>query len=174
MKHGNVLRIILAVIFAITGIYQISNAFSNDGHKEIVKETVGINEFAVDKDNVGFCVTNVDNSKSLGSGYFEVTTDYNYAVVTIEIFNNGVEPYDVNTLRFVLMNGDTEYEYAAEAIFSLEDSMYLDTINPGISKEYKIPYEIPTSTDDGEYMLKIKPYAYTDKNCVYIALKETK
>ena len=174
MKKGNVFWVIVAIIMIIVGTRTFFKGISSFGQNEVVSQTAIINEFAVDENSVAFSVTNVENLKSIGDGYFEVTTEYNFAVVTIKIFNNGTEPYDVNGLKFVLMQGDTEYEYDSDAVIALEDPLYLDTVNPGITKEYTIVYETPVATDNGEFLLKIKPNAFSDYDCVYIALKETK
>lgn len=171
---GFVARLFLAAILLIVGVYQIMSAFNDDDPKGHIDSTVIMNEFVSDENGVEFCVTKVENLKSVGSGYLEVTTEYNFVVVSIKIVNNSTEPYDVNTLRFVLMSGKTEYEYDTDAILALEDAMYLDTVNPGITKEYRIVYETPISTDDGEFVLKIEPIGFADDDYVYIALKETK
>lgn len=50
--------------------------------------------------------------------------------------------------------------------------MYMDTINPGISKEYVIIYATPTTTTETECMLKIKSNGFSDKAEAYITLRE--
>ena len=174
MKKGSAGTIILGIIMFVVGISLFTGGIRGATSNETTPPTAIINEFAVDKNDVAFCVTKVENLKSIGSSYFEVATDYNFAVVTIQIFNNGTDPYDVNGLKFVLMQGDTEYEYNTDAVMALDNPLYLDTVNPGITKEYTIVYETPTATDAGEFSLKIKPSAFSNYDCVYIALKETK
>ena len=171
---GIVIRIVFAAILIISGLSGISKVLSKNDIKDIDIPTVMLNEFAADKNGVEFCVTNVDNQKSVGSDYLEVTTEYNFVVVTIKIANNSSEPYDVNSLRFVLMNGETEYEYATDTIMSLDNALTLDTVNPGITKEYNIAYETPVTTDDSEFVLKIKDNAVLEDDCVYITLKDSK
>lgn len=171
---GKATRIILAAVLIISGLYNLYKAIPKDDTEEPLTSKVIINEFVADKNNVEYCVTKVDNQKSVGADFYEVTTEHNFVVVTIKIVNNGKEPYDVNSLRFVLMEDETEYQNDSNAIMALDNAMWMDTINPGLSKEYALVYETPTTTHDSEFSLKIKPNAYVDDECVYIILKDIK
>ena len=168
-------KIIISLILIVAGWYQIYNAVMKpvEDDKKMLERSasITIGAEAVDKDGVVFCVTNVKNSKSLGSGYSKITTDNNFVVVTVKITNNGTDPYDVNPLHFTLIEGDKEYEYANEALLSLENVMFLDTINPSLSDEYKIVYETPTTTEQSEYKLKINRNVFQKNNNTYITLK---
>ena len=108
---------------------------------------------------------------SVIEGYSEMTTDNNFVVLTIKIVNNSGEPYNVSAGRFLLICDGAEYEYDADAVLKVDNAMWIDDINPGITKEYKIVYETPTTTDEREYVLKIKPIGFSDKDSVYITLK---
>ena len=131
-----------------------------------------INETISDKNGVEFCVTNVDNQKSVGENYFSVSTDNNFIVVTIKITNNSNEPYDVKSLRFLLLCNGLEYEYSSDTILAYDNYLSTDTINPLLSKEYVIIYETPSTSVEDEYVLKIKPNIFDEKDCVYITLKQ--
>ena len=175
MRKGNLFWGIIGILFVISGAYKCITAITNMVYtKNIDNQSVIINEYVVDGDNVAFCVIDVDNQQTIGSGYLEATTEYNFVVVTVKIFNNGTDPYDVNGLNFVLMQGDTEYEHNYEAVMALDNPLYLDTVNPGITKSYTIAYETPVTTNEGEFVLKIKPRMFSDNESVYIALKETR
>lgn len=170
--------LIVSLILIIVGCYQIYNAVMKpavDDNKRVESSdsiTVGVD--ATDKDGVVFCVTNVQNTKSLGEGYTETHTDNNFVVVTVKITNNSTEPYDVNPLRFTLVEGDKEYEHTNDALLSLENVMFLDTINPSLSNEYIIVYETPTTTEQSEYKLKIKRNVFQKNDNTYITLKEVR
>ena len=135
-------------------------------------ETQGkINEVVSDKYGVSYCVTSVDNLKTIGSGIWEETTEYNFVVLSITITNNGKEPYDANALKFVLVCDGREYEYATNGYLTYDNIMSSDTINPGITKEFRLVYETPTATTESEYKLRIDPDYLSDINSVYITLK---
>lgn len=166
------LYILIGIILLLDGGYKLYKSLSKDDTAK--DNAVMINETIADKNGVEFCVTKVEDVKSVGSGYAEVTTDNNFVVVTIKITNNGKDPYDVNSLRFLLINGDTEYEYAEDTILAFDNYAGLDTLNPGISREYTIVYETPTATNECEFEMKIKTNAFVDDDCVYITLGEKK
>ena len=170
------LSLVICLIFLVSGIYTIlkPSIETNLENKEALKQsdTILIGDVAADNDGVEFCVTGVENLKSIGSDFTELVTDNNFVVVTIKIVNNSNEPYDVNALDFSLIEGDKEYEHNAEAILLYENSMFIDTINPNLSDEYTIVYETPTTTDESEYKLKIVHNIFHEKDHVYITLKE--
>lgn len=173
-KVCKIFCIIIGVILLIDGVYTLSKHLSNtsDATKDI--ESVTINETISDKDGVNFCVTNVDNLKSVGNGITEITTENNFIVLHIKITNNSNKPYDVNALRFLLVEGENEYEYSSDALLAFDNHMYMDTINPNLTKEYVIVYETSSTTNEKEYMLKVKPVNLSEKGSIYVTLRGEK
>ena len=169
-------RIIISLILIVVGCYQIYNAVMKptiDDKKTLERsDSFTIGDEVADKDGVVFCVKEVDNTKSLGKGYAKIQTDNNFVVVSIKIINNSSEPYDVNPLNFMLIEGDKEYEHTNDVLLSLENVMFLDTINPSLSNEYIIVYETPATTEQTEYKLKIKNNYFKKTDNTYITLKE--
>ena len=168
---------VIGLAMICLGIYQILYPYAIKPYlenKEALKqsEDILIGDIASNNKGVDFCVTKVENLKSVGSGIAKVTTDNNFIIVTVKIVNNSSEPYDVNTLNFSLVEGDKEYEHTNDVILSYDNAMFIDTINPSLSKEYRIVYETPTTTEEGGYKLKIVNNAFVEKHYVYITLKE--
>lgn len=177
MKKGNVGWMIIGIILFVAGFYRMFDGLGGvigDKTPQSTTSPASINEFVADRDGVEFCVTKVDNLKSVGSGYYEVKTENNFVVVSLTIRNNGTEPYDVNSIRFVLMNGELEYQDNTSAALSIDNGMFMDTINPGLSKEYTLVYETPMTTHEGDFKLKIKYISFLESECVYISLADTK
>ena len=177
MNKGCLGSVLIGSILVAIGFTMMLIGFggsTRDTATKPITVPVAINEFAVDRDGVAFCVTKVENLKSIGSGYSEVTTENNFVVVTITIFNNGTEPYDVNASRFVLMNGEIEYQHDSDAVWAIDNGMFLDTINPGISKEYTLAYETPMEMQEGDFQLKIKYHSFIESACVYISFADAK
>lgn len=173
MKKGGIIIGSIGVLLAAVGIMldgfsKISDVISPENE---VIEPVMMNEPISDKDGVEFCVTGVENTQLIEGEFSSISTDNNYIVVYLTITNKGNEPYDVNSIRFVLMEGDNEYEYLEDSLLLLDDIMYMDTINPNLSESYILVYETLTTTNDTEYKLKVKSNAYSDKDNVYILLK---
>lgn len=172
-KIGKIALFCVGIILIISGVFKFCTAFTGGKDKSNdIKTSVKINEVISDKDGVEFRVTNVDNVKTVGEGsIWEVTTDNNYVVLSIEITNKSDEPYDVNALRFMLVCDGKEYQYGSDTLYTFDDYMMMDTINPNLSKKYTLVYEVPTTTEESEYKLKIDPVGFSDKDNVYITLK---
>ena len=116
-------------------------------------------------------MTSVENTQTVGDGFMQATTENNFIVLNVKITNNGKEAYDVNALRFVLLDGENEYEYSEDTIFSFENYLSTDTLNPGIGREYVIVYETAFTSDSKDCQLRILSNAFSEKDSVYINLK---
>ena len=165
------LKIVLAIVLLVCGCYEIYMSLGGRAAKEerVAKENaVSIGETASDKDGVDFRVTSVDDTNTVGEGYFTVSTENNFVVLSIEISNNGDDSYDVNGLDFVLVMDGKEYECDYDAVVAFENYLYIDTINPGITKDYVVVYETPVTSDQADCQLKIDYNLFTKYNNVYI------
>lgn len=145
---------------------------------KLLAETVSMNEVISDSNDVEFSVTDVEVKNVIDEGeHWEISTEGNFVIPKIEIFNNGDEAYDVNPLNFVIVSDGKEYEYCSDAWFAGEQEygdnyMYLDTINPGIKKEYYLAFEIPKDLEASNCKLKIMDNAFVNMEDVYIELKQ--
>lgn len=156
MKKSDIFVFIIGILLIIYGVGKFINGFSNVNESS----NGSIGEYVSDKNEVRFCVTSVEDTSTIGESY---ATDNNFIVLTIKIDNAGKEAYDVNSLRFKLIADDAEYENYSNALFALEDALYLDKINPGISKEYKIVYETPFTHTEKNCKLKILDSAFSNR-----------
>lgn len=178
MKQSKWTKIALAIIgitLLIVGGYRLYMALGGEAKQENekAKESAAfLGDTVADVDGVEFCITSVTDTQTVGSGYSEVTTENNFIVVSIRITNNSDEPYDVNSLRFLLTENGNEYEYCGDALFAFDDQMYMDSINPSLSKEYTIVYEVPYTSAEKDWQMKILHNVYSDRNFVYINLRE--
>ncbi len=178
MKQNKWTKVILAIIgitLLIAGGYQLYMALGGESQREdekAKKSAVFIGDTIANVDGVDFCVTSVTDTQTVGSGYSEVTTENNFIVISIKITNNSNEPYDVNSLRFLLTENGNEYEYCGDALFVFDNQMYMDTINPSLSKEYTIVYEVPYTSAEKDWQMKILRNIYSDRDFVYINLRE--
>lgn len=161
--------IILAIALILDGGLRMKKAITPE--KEIV-EPVMMNESVSNEDGVIFSVVSVDNENTVGNDFTEVTTENNFVIVTVKITNESDEPYYASALRFVLVADGKEYQYCGDAILAVENSMYMDTLNPGLSEEYVIVYETPTTTTATKYVLEIKSSGMSDKVVAGIILEE--
>ena len=137
--------------------------------QQSVDTKVYIGESVKNKSNVYFTVKNVQNVDEINSYH---KTDYNFVIITIEIYNAGSEPWSQNPLNCILKQGSAEYEYTS-ATYSLEHGMSsLSEINPGLRKTVQIAYETPTPTTANTYSIEISGYGLWLTDSVEIVLKD--
>lgn len=123
--------------------------------------------------NVEYKVTDITNAKSFSNGYYSITTDYNFLLITIEILNNGKQSFYINPNHFTVNkyendNFVTKYEYDSRT-FRFEDGMYSYDLGYGIKKSFAILFEIDKSTKYGDYRFVCK--GSSSKSGVVIHLK---
>ena len=163
--------VIIGIVLIIGGILEFSGAIKDifdPGEKDDRIVTVG--ETIKSSEDVEYCITEVKNQKSIGEGYTKQDTTSNFAVIKITIANKGTEPQEIAAQNLLLTDGKNSYEYSREAMILFEDYIFMDTLNPGVSKEYTIVYEIPTETDEKDYKMKICKRQFSENNVVYISL----
>ena len=108
---------------------------------------------ATNSSDIVFKVNSVQNTQFVGSGILSESTSNNFAIVNISISNNSDKPFSVNPNNFNLVLNGKKYNYHS-ATYYLDNGMSsLDDINPGITKTYRIVFEVPTSTLNDTYTL---------------------
>ena len=130
-----------------------------------IKEAVNNMTTSKTQEDYGLNITvdSVEDKSTIGSGFTETTTSDNFIVISLTIENTGDEAWDVNVTAFELVADDKEYSCSDEALLAVDDHMYLDNLNPGISKSYKLVYETPFQHTDKECKLKVIDNAFTNK-----------
>lgn len=174
MNMKRAFEILVAIIFLIYGVHELYNVFVGEPKKENEKakqSAAYISSTAEDVDGVDFCITSVKNAKMLGNEFTRITTENNFIVVNIKITNNSNEAYSANYIRFLLTEGENEYSCYDDALF-VDNHMILDSINPSITKEYTLVYEVPYKSNEKDWQMKILHNYYSDKHYTYINLKE--
>ena len=143
------------VVFVVTFIIVLSLLTSTD----YTSNTCYIGETAVNKDNVAFTVTNVQNTQQLGSGYLSENTDYNFVLITVKVTNNSNKNITISGSCADLYNSSgTKYESQTSLNVNYIIS---EDIGAGISKTFKIVFETPKTTSQETYILKIGYNSYT-------------
>lgn len=156
MEKSKVFKVVIGILllfWAFTDIHGILN-------KDSETITGSIGEYVSDKNEVRFCVTSIEDTTAISDRH---NTDDNFIVLTIKIDNAGKEAYDVNCMRFKLIADDAEYKHYSNTVFALEDALYMDTLNPGISREYRLVYETPFTHTEKNCKLKILDSAFSNR-----------
>ena len=151
--------VIIAVVAVIIIGAAAGSADGNGGDEIQDYENVNSSEAwytcdnATNSSDIVFKVNSVQNTQLVGSGILSETTSNNFAIVNISISNNSDKPFSVNPNNFNLVLNGKKYSYHS-ATYYLDNGMSsLDDINPGITKTYRIVFEVPTSTLNDTYTL---------------------
>ena len=147
-----ILTFIFGVMLTLNGFYTIYKSFNRENNESTTK-----------KNNVTFSINKITDTTIIGNN---LTTDNNFIIVNVKIDNQGDKVYDVSSLRFKLLADGKEYEYCPDAILVMENAMYMDTINPGLSKVYNISYETPFLHTEKKCQLKILDNAFSKKHII--------
>ena len=151
--------VIIAVVAAIIIGAAAGSADGNEGDEIQDYENVNSSEAwyicdnATNSSDIVFKVNSVQNTQFVGSGILSETTSNNFAIVNISISNNSDKPFSANPNNFNLVLNGKKYNYHS-ATYYLDNGMSSqDDINPGITKTYRIVFEVPTSTLNDTYTL---------------------
>lgn len=152
------LSVCLLSIFVGCDLLNLSNGGNSSESGEEEEEDsipqVYLNETLTNKDGIQFKVTEVLNRKSFKNEYgYGIQTDYNFILVTIEIYNGDKTEYYVNPNNFYLLKtGGLKYTYDSRT-FRFEDGMSSDYIQPQLKGSYSLLFETPTKTTEEDYNL---------------------
>lgn len=151
--------VIIAVVAVIIIGAAAGSADGNEGDEIQDYENVNSSEAwyicdnATNSSDIVFKVNSVQNTQFVGSGILSESTSNNFAIVNISIRNNSDKPFSANPNNFNLVLNGKKYSYHS-ATYYLDNGMSsLDDINPGITKTYRIVFEVPTSTLNDTYTL---------------------
>ena len=151
--------VIIAVVAVIIIGAAAGSADGNGGDEIQDYENVNSSEAwyicdnATNSSDIVFKVNSVQNTQLVGSGILSETTSNNFAIVNISISNNSDKPFSANPNNFNLVLNGKKYKYHS-ATYYLDNGMSsVDDINPGITKTYRIVFEVPTSTLNDTYTL---------------------
>ena len=151
--------VIIAVVAVIIIGAAAGSADGNGGDEIQDHENVNSSEAwyicdnATNSSDIVFKVNSVQNTQFVGSGILSESTSNNFAIVNISISNNSDKPFSANPNNFNLVLNGKKYSYHS-ATYYLDNGMSsLDDINPGITKTYRIVFEVPTSTLNDTYTL---------------------
>lgn len=102
----------------------------------------GIND-TITLDNLEYTVTNVTDKKVIDSFWDDGKTDNNFVIITIKIKNIGTRQEYVSPLDFTYTIDQSKYK-AHNAALYLDNGLWVgEDIGAGISKSYKLVFEIP-------------------------------
>ena len=135
---------VIIIIFAIILIIGIAASSANNSDNQ--DKIFSVREVAINSDGVSFTITNVENTKSLGTGLLADTTTSNFILIDITIKNTSNKQITIYGSCADLYNSqNVKYEdYSSLNI----DYILSEDINVGVSKNFQIAFETPTTTEE--------------------------
>lgn len=116
---------------------------SSEGNKEEAATTVGIGQ-GLEVSDVIFTANSVSEETSIGDQYYsdEPAEGAIFKVVEVTIKNDGKEALTIDSSFFKLLADGAEYSPFQS--LAIDDTFFLEQINPGLSKTGKVLFEVPT------------------------------
>ena len=114
----------------------------------------------------------MQNTKTLGSGFFSDTTTNNFILIDITVTNNSKKQITIYGGCADLYNSSNiKYEYYTSLYIN---DIISENIGVGLSKNFQMVFETPTTTEQEDYIIKIGYSTFTsDKNRVNIKLDKS-
>lgn len=167
-----VTNMFISILLIICAVIPLSGCFFDDKEDEYNNEVYYLNEYAKNKDGVEFIITDIENTNHIGSGYLADTTENNFILLTIKATNKGKKDQTIYSGCVELYNSNN-VEYDDYYSLNINDIAFLgNDIGVGMTTTFQVVFEVPTNTDQTEYVVRIGYSIYTsDKDRVYIKLK---
>lgn len=119
--------------------------------KSTNKDTYGLNQVVAVGD-FEFTVTQVYDTKSVGSEYLGDTTENNFVVVILKVKNTSNSEKTLTSSNFYYYRDTNKYEAHSSGAY-LEDGFWLvKSIGAGLTTSFGILYEIPSNHLETDYL----------------------
>lgn len=145
---GTIIGIIAIVIAAAATTAAIDDAvdsYESGSMGGDVTQSVTLNETGVTANGIGYTVSAVEcGIPSVGGSGTVTEADGQFCKVSLNVVNNDTEPFTYLSSYSAAYVGETEYAPSDEAsIYSDEEVVIIEDINPGSSIDTVIYYDIP-------------------------------
>lgn len=98
-------------------------------------------------------VTSVETASEVGNQFTKEKANGEFIIVEIELTNEETEPSTIFSEAIVVIGGNgSEYTTSDDALFSVDDSLLLEEIQPGNSEKGTLIYDLPPDAVKGAYL----------------------
>lgn len=153
--------IVVVVLAIIGGAVGAAAGGSNDSadNKDNDKNNTTNNFYigdTVSSNSIDFTVTEVTNTKLLGTELFGYNTESNFIVVTVSVKNNNNDEKDILNSYVSLYKGSAKYEPHAGSVV-LDNGFYITkSVGAQLTTTIVFAFETPTESTQDEYTLSVK------------------
>ena len=172
--------IVAAIILSIVIGNNTSNSTTTTNTSSNTKTNINskqtsafIGQSVSNSDNVVFSILSVNNTKTIGtSDLLSDTTQNNFIIISLSVTNNGNKPIELYSGLIDLFDSNN-IKYSEFSSLYLDNYIIYETINPGISKNFQVAFEVPKTSNEELFTAKIGYSKYTsDNNRVIFILKQ--
>lgn len=108
-------------------------------------------DVTVETDAVKVTVLSIERTQELSDSLWESTTSNEYVVIDISYTNKSSESLDLWANDIVLVDSEgKEYEADTDVSLAVESPIIIEEINPGLTVEGTLVYEVPPGTEFAE------------------------
>jgi hypothetical protein len=124
--------------------------------EEEVEELYGLGD-KVEVGSFAYVFNSFDRTSSIGSQFMSEEADGEYIIFEVSVENIGSESESLSDENFKLIDEQgRKHSVNMDGMFYLDDSLNFETLNPGISKDGKLVFDVPEGTENGQ--IKIEDY----------------
>jgi hypothetical protein len=156
----------LILLFILIGAFSGDDAGVETSSSEeigeenvIEEETKEVYELG-DKVEVGsfaYTFNSFKRASSIGNSFLNEQADGEYIIFEVSVENIGSESESLTDDNFKLIDDqDREHSVNMDGMLTLDDSLNFETLNPGISKDGKLVFDVPEGTEKGQ--IEIEDY----------------
>lgn len=135
--------------------------------------------YAEEASNVLFTITDVSESKTVGSGYFQESAQGKFIIVKVMVSNNQKDAITVDSNSFNLIdNQGRQFSTSVEGMTAVQISEnhtkgFLTKLNPGMVIDSTFVYDVPTNLKISDFELEARGGMTGDKVKMPLAVRKT-
>jgi hypothetical protein len=151
----------LILLFILIGAFSgndnaTETSSKNDGENIIEEEIYGLGD-KVEVGSFAYTFNSFKRASSIGNSFLNEQADGEYIIFEVSVENIGSESESLTDDNFKLIDDqDREHSVNMDGMLTLDDSLNFETLNPGISKDGKLVFDVPEGTENGQ--IKIEDY----------------
>lgn len=135
--------------------------------------------YAEEASNVLFTITDVSESKTVGSGYFQESAQGKFIIVKVMVSNNQKDAITVDSNSFNLIdNQGRQFSTSVEGMTAVQISEnhtkgFLTKLNPGMVIDSTFVYDVPTNLKISDFELEARGGMTGDKVKMPLTVRKT-
>ena len=157
----NVIRNLFVLGTALTLVSCGSTSGGSKSDTPFVTDSCFLNE-PIQNGGIEYKVTNVYNTKRIGSEYLYTETENNFVVLSMTVKNITNEEVVVFDDMLLYIIGENTYKVSSTGGMYLDNGFYFSqSVGAGLTKSFDVAYEIPEEYKETDYLM-IKASLYSN------------